>query len=162
MFSHAQLTREISAKTWPSFWRPRILQFINKDFLKTGTSFYSLTWGVLLFPKPKSSHLQQEVGTTPRMGAASLAALQAGMLRSVLQRRLSQLWAGMGQRSGDRLLVKPPGASPHHVSLQRTLCPAPLPAVSSILLVLREAAALFPLCELAELDPSHTEPHEFI
>lgn len=113
MFSQAQLTREISwtrlSHDSPSFWSPRILHLIYKDFLKTVASFYSLTWWVLLFPTPKSSCVQQQMGRTPGTGAASPAALQAGIIRSVLHPGLFQLWTGMGQRSSDRLLVKPEG-----------------------------------------------------
>lgn len=130
MFSQAQLTREIS---WTRlghdspFWRPRILHLIYKDFLKTVASFYSLTWWVLLFPTPKSSCMQQQMGSTPGTGAASPAALQAGILRSVLHPELSQLWPGMGQRSGDRLLVKPAGANTSSHSSAKDTVPCPTP-----------------------------------
>lgn len=111
--------------TGPSFSRPGILQFIYKDFLKTGMIFHSLTWWVLLFPTPKSYHLQQQVGITPCTAVASPAALQAGMLSCVLHHGLSQLWAGMGQRSGDRLLVKPTGCQPPITFLCQGHCALP-------------------------------------
>lgn len=167
MFSHAQLTGEINwislGHDSPSFWRSWILQLIYKDFLKTGASFYSLTWWGFFFPTPKSSHMQQQAadGDHPMHRCSLTSSTASWDAQTVLHHGLSQLWAGTGQRSGDRLLVKPAGCQ-HPITFLRTLCPASLLGVLSSLLVFRNASALFPSYELAELEPSHTEPPELI